>query len=90
MTTIPKEKDVFAFASRNYNFVTYPCLAAYSAIYTDGSEDGDWVVSAAVFGHQVYSTRLPSASSIFSAEDNAMLLALKFVPSSDPIATRLL
>jgi ribonuclease HI len=45
--------------------------------------DGDRVASAAVFGQQVYSVRLPSASSIFSAEANAMLLALKFVASSD-------
>ena len=55
----------------------------YSAIYTDGSKDGDIVVSAAVFGQQVYSTRLPSASSIFSAEANAIPLALKFIASSD-------
>jgi len=57
--------------------------SAYSAIYTDGAKDGDRVASAAVFGQQVYSTRLPSASSIFSAEANAILLALKFVASSD-------
>jgi ribonuclease HI len=50
----------------------------YSAIYTDG----DRVASAAVFGQQVYSARIPSASSIFSAEANAILLALKFVASS--------
>ena len=31
----------------------------YSAIYTDGSKDGDKVESAAVFVQQVYSTRLP-------------------------------
>jgi len=52
-------------------------------LYTDGSNDGDRVASAAVFGQQVYSVRLPSASSIFSAEANTMLLALKFVASSD-------
>ena len=40
----------------------------YSTIYTDVSKDGDIVASAAVFGQQVYSARLPSASSIFSAE----------------------
>jgi hypothetical protein len=54
-----------------------------SAIYTDGSKDGDTVASAAVFGQQVYSPRLLSAISIFSAEYNVMLLALKFVASSD-------
>ena len=34
-------------------------------------------------GQQVYSVRLPSASLIFSTDANAMLLALKFVASSD-------
>ena len=55
----------------------------YSAIYTDGSNDGDRVASAAVFGQQVDSLRLPSASSIFCAEANAILLALKLIASSD-------
>jgi hypothetical protein len=36
--------------------------------------------------HQVYSLRLQSASSIFSAEANAILLALKFVASSDSLS----
>jgi hypothetical protein len=55
----------------------------YSAIYTDCSKDGDRIVSAAVFGRQVCSLRLSSASSIFGAEANTMLLSLKFVASSD-------
>ena len=54
-----------------------------SAIYTGGSKDGDRVASAAVFRQQVDSVRLPSACSIFSAEANAILLAFKFVASSD-------
>ena len=55
----------------------------YSAIYADGSKDGYRVGSAAVFGQQVYSARIPSTSSIFSAEANAIHLALKFVASSE-------
>jgi hypothetical protein len=55
----------------------------YSAIYTYGSNDGDRLALAAVFRQQVYSLRLPSASSIFNAEVNAIFLALKFVVSSD-------
>ena len=55
----------------------------YSAIYTDGLNDGARVVSVAVFRQQVYSPRLSSASSIFNAEANAILLALKFVAYSD-------
>jgi len=35
------------------------------------------------YNHPVYSTRLSSASSIFSAEANAILLALKFLTCSD-------
>jgi len=54
----------------------------YSAICTDGSKDGDRVASEPVFGHQVCSARVLSASSIFRAEANAILLALKFVASS--------
>ena len=54
----------------------------YSAIYTDGSKDGSKVASVAVFGQQVFSARLPSVNSIFSAEAIAILLALKFVASS--------
>jgi hypothetical protein len=50
----------------------------YSAIYADGSKNGDSVAPAAVFGHQVYAARLSTACSIFSAEANAILLALKF------------
>ena len=38
---------------------------------------------AALFGHQDCSLRLPSASSIFSAEANAVILSLRFVASSD-------
>jgi hypothetical protein len=54
----------------------------YSAIYADGSKNGDSVAPAAVFGHQVYAARLSTACSIFSAEANAILLALKFAVSS--------
>ena len=38
--------------------VTY----TYSAIYTNNSKDCDIVASAAVFGQQIYSDRLSSAS----------------------------
>ena len=55
----------------------------HSAIYTDGSKDGDKVASAAVFGERVETRRLPSASSVFSAEAQAILLALKIIASSD-------
>ena len=58
------------------------CFVDHSSIYTDGSKDGDKVASAAVFGERVETRRLPSASSIFSAEAQAILLALKIVASS--------
>ena len=52
-------------------------------MYTDCSGDGDRVASTAVFRQPVLFLRLPSASSIFSAEANAIRLALNFVASSD-------
>ena len=66
--------DHFAFRS---------VTSAYTVIHTNGSEDGDRVVSAAVFVGQVYSLRLPSANSIFNAEGNVTHLPLKFAVSSD-------
>jgi len=41
------------------------------------------VALVAIFGQHVASLWLPSASSIFSAEANAIRLSLKFVASSD-------
>ena len=54
----------------------------YSTIYTDGSKDGDRVASAAVFGHRTSTLRLPSVSSIFTAETMAIILALQFIAKS--------
>ena len=59
------------------------CYPDYSTIYTDGSKDEDKVASAAVFGERVETRRLPSASSVFTAEAQAILLAMKIVASSD-------
>jgi hypothetical protein len=47
----------------------------------NGSKDGDRVASTAVFGHHVYSVRLPFARSIVSTEINAIIIALKFIVS---------
>ena len=55
----------------------------YSTVYTDGSKDGDRVASAALFGDRVSTLRLPSSSSIFTAEARAIILALKFIAASD-------
>jgi hypothetical protein len=51
-------------------------------MYIGDSKDGDRAALTAVFG-QVYSLRLPSDSSIASAEANVMFLALTFVISTD-------
>ena len=59
-----------------------PITSEYSAMYAEYSKDGDRAALAAFFG-QVYSLRLPSDSSIVSAEANVMFLALKFVISAD-------
>ena len=57
----------------------------YEKIYTDGSKSADAVGAASVTGHnynKVFKARLPTCSSIFSAEVKALLLALKMVYQS--------
>ena len=48
-------------------------------IYTDGSKTDEAVAAAAVCNGIVFSSRLPNAASIFSAEAKAILLALNFI-----------
>jgi hypothetical protein len=55
----------------------------YTCIYTDGSKDGGRVSFAAVSGQSVINYHLPNNSSVFSAELQAILLALDFIESSD-------
>ena len=57
----------------------------YEKIYTDGSKFADAVGAASVTGpgyKKVFKARLPSCSSIFSAEVKALQLALKMVYQS--------
>ena len=57
----------------------------YEKIFTDGSKSADAVGSASVGGKnfsKVFKARLPSCSSIFSAEMKALLLALRMVYQS--------
>src|ERR1700743_201911 len=51
-------------------------------IYTDGSKDDSGVTAAAVSNSMQLACRLPSEASIFSAEAQAISLALKIVESS--------
>ena len=51
----------------------------HSFIYTDGSKTEDRVAAAAIWLQHVASLRLPSASSIFSAEAKAISLALDLI-----------
>jgi hypothetical protein len=55
----------------------------YSAIYTNCSLNCDRVATAALFGQHGYYIRLPSTSLTISVEANAVLLALRFIASSD-------
>ena len=48
----------------------------HEEIYTDGSKDAEKVTSAAILDGELYPLRLPDNSSIFSAELNAIDLAL--------------
>ena len=55
----------------------------YATVYTDGSKDGERVASAAVFGDRASTRRLPSSSSIFTAEARAIILGLQFIAASN-------
>ena len=54
----------------------------FTFLYTDGSKDDDRVAAAAVFPDGESRCRLPDKSSIFSAELQAIHLALDYVESS--------
>lgn len=91
---LPKPKMIFDLREHNKN-KTNPLLiqqhyaeikanySDFSTVYTDGSKDGDRVASAAVFRDRAATLRLPSDASIFTAEAEAIILALKFIASSD-------
>jgi hypothetical protein len=49
----------------------------YSAIYTDGSKDGDRIASAAVFGQQVMNLLFSEEATNFKARSIALASALK-------------
>jgi hypothetical protein len=54
----------------------------HNEIYTDGSKDQNKVASAAVYGNDIFSARLPN-SSIFTAEAKALQLPLDIIKYSD-------
>ena len=54
----------------------------YTHIYTDGSKDGRTVAAAAVSSGKVLTKRLPDHASIFSAESQAILLAIDIAKES--------
>ena len=55
----------------------------YTCVYTDESKEGDRVSFAAVSGQRVMKCHLPGSASIFSAELQAILLALDFIECSN-------
>src|SRR2546425_5236375 len=59
-------------------------------IYTDGSKDASGVAAAAVSSTIQLACRLPSEASIYSAETQAIYLALKIVETSDDRPTSFL
>lgn len=54
----------------------------YTLIYTDGSKSGNQVAAAFATNEVHQGIRIPDQSSIFTAEANALLLALKFIETS--------
>ena len=66
------------------NFYSYLTVIPNSFhIYTDGSKDVNGVAAAAVTNTIELACRLPSEASIYSAETQAIILALKIVESTD-------
>ena len=55
----------------------------YALLFTDGSKDTTGVSSAAVSGTTTLTCRLPNDSSIFTAEAQAIILALKLIEESN-------
>jgi ribonuclease HI len=54
----------------------------YTFLFTDGSKDASGVSGAVVSGNTTLSCRLPNESSIFSAEAQAIFLALQIIEAS--------
>jgi ribonuclease HI len=54
----------------------------YNSLYTDGSKDADKVAAAAVTRSSTLQCRLPDRASIFTAEIQAILLALDHIAKS--------
>ena len=63
-----------------YNFLSHNMDSFH--IYTDGSKDGNAVAAAAVCSSITLSCRLSAEASIFTAEAQAILLALNIIDSS--------
>ena len=66
-------------SSYNELLASYP---GYEKIFTDGSKQGKTVAAAAVTREKALVKRLPDHASIFSAESQAILLALDIVSQS--------
>lgn len=59
-------------------FVGIKCsLPLHRPVYADGSKTENGVSAAAVFGQNIFSIRITSESSVFTAEACALLLALE-------------
>ena len=67
----------------NQKFAELKCaFNSFEETYTDGSKDNNKVASAAVHQNNIFSSRLPNNSSIFTAEAKALQLAMNFVNCS--------
>ena len=53
----------------------------YQHIYTDGSNDGEKVGCAFLYGNHFSCLHIPDGSSVFTAEAKAIYLALDFIDS---------
>ena len=61
---------------------TYESFTDYTHIFTDGSKDGDKTAAAFICQSFEFSKRLPDKASIFTAELEAIVSALRYVKST--------
>jgi ribonuclease HI len=78
-----KKSDTDASVFRN-DFLEFKAgYPNYTCIYTDGSKDNDRVASADIYNRKAVGVRLAGSASIYTAEIQAILLALQEIEMSN-------
>ena len=80
--TLGNKKDTPSHEFQSWLNELLSIYDGYTRIYTDGSKEGKTVAAAAVTEGRVLMKRLPDNASIFSAEAQAILMALDIAEQS--------